>query len=156
MEGCYEQSDKLKSCVKAEDFTTGLVTRTSQDRYCAMYEVLRVILCVVRDNAAGTHPTSEFVNCLLHIPSCIYEGESNEHLKYLLFFIMDDTVWWSMTHIQTCGYFIHCYATIFLHDYFNCCNDLWCHYSVCLTRSRRVCYRTNAVPELPSPLVHLL
>ena len=27
---------------------------------------------------------------------------------------------------------------------------------VCLTRSRRVCYRTSAVHELPSPLVHLL
>ena len=27
---------------------------------------------------------------------------------------------------------------------------------VCLTRSRRFCYRTNAVHELPSPLVHLL
>ena len=48
MEECYEQSDKLKSCVKAEDFTTVLVTRTSQDRYCAMYEVLHDVLCVVR------------------------------------------------------------------------------------------------------------
>jgi len=35
-------------------------------------------------------------------------------------------------------------------------HNLWCHYSVCLTRSRRVCYITNAVHELPSPLVHLL
>jgi hypothetical protein len=26
-----------------------------------------------------------------------------------------------------CGYFIHCYAAIFLHDGFNCCNGLWCH-----------------------------
>jgi len=33
----------------------------------------------------------------------------------------------------------------------NCCNGLWCHYMVCLTRSRRVCYRTNAIYEL---LVH--
>jgi len=57
-----------------------------------------------------------------------------------------------MTHIQMCGYFIHCYAAIFLHDGFNCCNGLRCHYSVCLTGSRRVCYRTNAVYELPSPL----
>ena len=48
------------------------------------------------------------------------------------------------------------YAAIFLYDGFNCCNDLRCHYPVCLTRSRRVCYRTNAVHELPSPLVHLL
>ena len=31
-----------------------------------------------------------------------------------------------------------------------------CHYWVCLTRSRTVCYRTDAVHELPSPLVHLL
>jgi len=30
-------------------------------------------------------------------------------------------------------YFIHCYEAIFLHDGFNCCNALWCHYSVCLT-----------------------
>jgi len=45
--------------------------------------------------------------------------------------IMDDMVWWSMTHIQMCGYFIHCYATIFLHDGFNCCNGLWRHYSLC-------------------------
>jgi len=52
--------------------------------------------------------------------------------------------------------FHSCYAAIYLHDGFNCCNGLWCHYSVCLTRSRRVCYRTNAVHELPSPLVHLL
>ena len=42
-------------------------------------------------------------------------------------------VCWSMTHIQMCGYFIRCYAAIFLHDGFNCCNALWCHYSVCLT-----------------------
>ena len=56
-----------------------------------------------------------------------------------------------MTHIQTCGYFIHCYGAIFLHDGFNCCSDLWCHYWVCLTGSRRVCYRTIAVHELPSP-----
>ena len=34
---------------------------------------------------------------------------------------MDDMVSWSMTHIQMCGYFIHCYAAIFLHDGFNCC-----------------------------------
>jgi len=54
------------------------------------------------------------------------------------------------------GYFIHCYAAIFLHDSFNCCIALWCHHSVCLTRSMRVCYTTNAVHELPSPLVHLL
>jgi hypothetical protein len=53
--------------------------------------------------------------------------------------IMDDTVCWSMTPIQMCGYSIHCYAAIFLHDDFNCCNGL----SVCLTRSRRFCYRTN-------------
>jgi hypothetical protein len=33
-----------------------------------------------------------------------------------------------------CGYFIHCYAEIFLHDGFNCCTGLWCHYWVCLTR----------------------
>ena len=31
MEGCNKQSDKLKRCVKAEDFTTGIVTKTSQD-----------------------------------------------------------------------------------------------------------------------------
>ena len=49
------------------------------------WEYLRATVSVVRDNAEGKHPTSEFVNCLLHIPSCIYEGESNEHLKYLLF-----------------------------------------------------------------------
>ena len=57
-----------------------------------------------------------------------------------------------------CGCFIHCYtyAAIFLHDVFNCCNGLWCQYWVCLTGSRRVCYRTNAVHELPSALVHLL
>ena len=70
--------------------------------------------------------------------------------------VTGDMVCWSMTHIQMCGYFIHCYAAIFLHDGSNCCNDLWCHYSVCLTKSRRVCYRTNAVHELSSPLVHLL
>jgi len=52
------------------------------------------------------------------------------------------------------GYLIHRYAAIFLHDGFNCCSGLWCHYSVCLTRSRRVCYRINAVRKLPSPLVH--
>jgi len=27
--------------------------------------------------------------------------------------IMDDMVCWSMTHIQMCGYFMHCYAVIF-------------------------------------------
>ena len=77
-------------------------------------------------------------------------------LNIFLFFIMDDMVCRSMTHIQMCGYFIHCYAAISLHDGFNCCSALWCHYWVCLTGSRRVCYRTNAVHELPSPLVHLL
>jgi len=65
--------------------------------------------------------------------------------------IMDDMVCWSITLIHMCGYFIHCHAAIFLHDGFNCCNGLWCHYSVCLTRSRRVCYRTNAVMNI---LVH--
>jgi len=58
---------------------------------------------------------------------------------------------WSMTYIQMCGYFIHFYEAIFLHGGFNCCNGLCCHLSVCLTRSRRVCYRTNAVHEF---LVH--
>jgi hypothetical protein len=65
-------------------------------------------------------------------------------------------VCWSTTNIQTCGYFIHCYATILLHDCFNRCNSLWCHYSVCLTVSRTVFYRTNAVHELVIPLIHLL
>jgi hypothetical protein len=55
-----------------------------------------------------------------------------------------------------CGYFIHCYAAIFLHHRFNCCNDLWCHHSVWLSRSRSVCYKTNAVHELLSSLVLLL
>jgi hypothetical protein len=32
-----------------------------------------------------------------------------------------------MSHIDMCGY---CHAAIFLHDGFNCCNGLWCHYSV--------------------------
>jgi len=60
-----------------------------------------------------------------------YEGESNEKLKYFYLVIywtqkvyndiMDDTVWWSMTYTQMSGYFIHCYARIFLHDGFNCC-----------------------------------
>jgi hypothetical protein len=36
----------------------------------------------------------------------------------------------SMTHIQMCGYFIHCHTAILLHDGFNCCSGLWCHYSV--------------------------
>ena len=58
--------------------------------------------------------------------------------------------------LQMCGYFIPCYAAIFLHDAFNCCNGLCCRYSVCPTRWRRVCYRTNAVHELPSQLVHSL
>jgi len=31
---------------------------------------------------------------------------------------MDYMVCWSMTHIQMCGYFIHCSAAIFLHDGF--------------------------------------
>jgi len=65
-------------------------------------------------------------------------------LNIFLFFITDDMVCWSMTHTQMSGYSIHC------------CKGLSCHYSVCLTRSRRVCYRTNAVHALPSPLVHLL
>jgi hypothetical protein len=29
-----------------------------------------------------------------------------------------------------CGYFIHCHAAIFLHDGFNSCNAVWCHYPV--------------------------
>ena len=51
-----------------------------------------------------------------------------------LFFITDDTVCWSMTHIQMCRYFIHCNVAIFLHDSFNHCNALWCHYWVCPDR----------------------
>jgi len=70
--------------------------------------------------------------------------------------IMDDKVCCSITHTQMCGYFIHSYAAIFLHDGFNCCNGLWCHYSVCLTRLRTVCYRTKAVHDFPSPLAFLL
>ena len=53
-------------------------------------------------------------------------------------------------------YLIRCYAAILLHDGFNCCTALWCLHSVCLTGSRTVCYRTDAVHELPSPPVHLL
>jgi hypothetical protein len=66
--------------------------------------------------------------------------------------IMDNMVYWSTTNIKTCGYFIHCYATILLPDCFDRFNGLWCHYSVCLTGSRTVCYRTNAVHELLIPL----
>ena len=47
--------------------------------------------------------------------------------------IMEDMACCSMTHIQMCGYFIHCYVAIFLHDGFNCCNGLSCYYSVCPT-----------------------
>ena len=47
-------------------------------------------------------------------------------------------------------YFIHCHAAIFLHDAFNCHTALWCHYRVYLNGSRRDCYRTDAVHELPS------
>jgi len=50
----------------------------------------------------------------------LYEGEANENFGYYLFFIMNDMVCWTMTHIQTNSYFIHCYATSFLHDGFNC------------------------------------
>jgi hypothetical protein len=42
-------------------------------------------------------------------------------------------MYWSMTHTQMCGYFFHCHAAILLHDGFDCCNGLWCHYWVCLT-----------------------
>ena len=69
-------------------------------------------------------------------------------LNIFLFFIMKGMVCWSMTHMQMCGYFVHCYAAIFLHDGFNCRNGPWCHYSVCLTRSRRVCYGTDVVHPL--------
>jgi hypothetical protein len=41
---------------------------------------------------------------------------------------MDNMVCWSTTNIQMCRYFIHCYASILLHDCFNRCNGLWCHY----------------------------
>ena len=64
---------------------------------------------------------------------------------------MDLMVCWSKTHIQMCGYFIHCYAAIFLHDGFNCFNGLWCHYWMCLTGSRRVC--TELMPFM-NFLVH--
>ena len=47
-------------------------------------------------------------------------------------------------------------GVIFLHDDFNRCNALWCHYWLCLTGSGGVCYRTDAVHELPSALVHFL
>ena len=53
-------------------------------------------------------------------------------------------------------YFIHRHAVIYLHVGFTCCTALWCHYRVCLTMPRTVCYRTDAVHELPSPLLHLL
>jgi len=59
---------------------------------------------------------------------------------------------WSMTHIQMYSYFIHRYAAIFLHDGFNCCSGLWCHYWVYLTR------RGESVTELMpfmNFLVHL-
>ena len=53
-----------------------------------------------------------------------------------------------------CGYFMHCYMVIFLHNGFNCCNGLWCHYSVCLTWLRRVCYRTNELTPFRNFLLH--
>jgi len=49
-----------------------------------------------------------------------------------------------------CGYFIHYYAAIFLHDCFNCCNGLWFHYLVCLTG------RGESVTELMSFMDFLL
>ena len=81
----------------------------------------------------------------------IYEGESNENLKY--FYVV---IYWTQKVVSITSYFSHCYEAIFLHDGFNCCNDLWCHYSLCLNRSKKICYRTKAVYEIPSPLVHLL
>jgi hypothetical protein len=44
----------------------------------------------------------------------------------------------------------------FLSWWLRCCNGLWRHYSVCLTRSRTVSYRTNTIHELLCPLIHLL
>ena len=63
---------------------------------------------------------------------------------------LDDMVWWSVTHIQMCGYFIYCYAAVFLHDGFNRCNTLWCHHSVCLTGP--VQSVTELMPFMKSPV----
>jgi hypothetical protein len=69
--------------------------------------------------------------------------------------ITDDTVCWSMTHIQMCGCFIHCHAAVFLHDDFNCCNGLWCHYLMAwLGRSRRTCQSTRALAVVTDMLHH--
>jgi hypothetical protein len=77
-------------------------------------------------------------------------------LNIFLFFSTDDMMCLSVTHIQMCRHFIHCYAVIFIHYGFSYFSALWCHYRVCLTGPRTVCYWTNAVHELPSALVHSL
>jgi hypothetical protein len=41
--------------------------------------------------------------------------------------------------VQTCGYFIHCHAAIFIRDGFNHWSGLWCHYSVSLMVSTPLC-----------------
>jgi hypothetical protein len=48
-----------------------------------------------------------------------------------------------------CGYFIHCHAAVFLHDGFNCCSGLWCHYWVAWPG------RSQSVTEL-MPFMHFL
>jgi hypothetical protein len=48
-----------------------------------------------------------------------------------------------------CSYIIHCHAAIFLHGFFNCCNGLWCHYSVTWPG------RSESVTEL-MPFINLL
>lgn len=96
----------------------------------------------------------------------IYEGELNENLlscnllgKKKLTLWNWRTSWtlcWSMSHIQTRGYFIHCHALTIPHHVFHCHTGLWLHHSPCPTWSWRICCWTNTISKLPTPFLHLL
>ena len=56
------------------------------------------------------HDNANFMYINFSHINLLFEVESNETIKYLLFFIMYDMVCWSMTHIQMWGYFIQCHS----------------------------------------------
>ena len=65
------------------------------------------------------------------------------------------TLWVYDMLIHDGSYFIHCYTPIFLHNDFSCCNGLWCYYSLCMTWSKRIRYRSDAICKHPTPFLHL-
>jgi hypothetical protein len=94
-------------------------SKVFSDRLPSYIKVTRPVLEIFR--MAGYFRDSPCI----YTHTYTYEDKSNENLKY--FYLM---IHWTQKYTMTsfsyvvsiACYFIRCYAAIFLHDGFNCCN----------------------------------